>query len=210
MFTCLSSQNFAWCHEIRFSSRTLPAIDSVMPPRSKLPIQKAIPCPCNGWVHSKATEMNCPLFVARKATLQAGTEAEKEAKTVQSKYEKRSKKAAAQRAYRKTQAYRDYRQRWHSSPACKWAAFRAQARSRKIDVAITKSEYVTMVVRPCVYCGEHQESMLRGIDRLDSKGVYCIDNIVPCCAECNFMKNALPVGRFLAKVHCIAANAESK
>jgi len=32
--------------------------------------QYAVPCPCNGWVHTKTTEANCPVFVAMQATRQ--------------------------------------------------------------------------------------------------------------------------------------------
>lgn len=40
--------------------------------------------------------------------------------------------------------------------------------------------------KPCHYCGE--EIVGIGIDRVNNKIGYQVDNIVPCCAWCNKMK----------------------
>jgi hypothetical protein len=138
--------------------------------------------------------MNCPVFVAKQAELAAEATATKAAA-----------KAASQRAYRKTRMYKEYRLRWRASPACKWASFKAQARSRRIDITITKGEYMALVVRPCVYCGENKAGLLRGIDRVDSDGKYAAGNVAPCCGACNFMKHKLPLCEFLARVQRISS-----
>lgn len=42
-----------------------------------------------------------------------------------------------------------------------------------------------------------------GIDRVDSDKPYEIDNCVPCCTKCNFMKQAHSVEDFLNHVEAI-------
>ena len=39
-----------------------------------------------------------------------------------------------------------------------------------------------------------------GIDRIDSKEGYNINNCVPCCKICNMMKNNLSIDMFLSKI----------
>ena len=46
----------------------------------------------------------------------------------------------------------------------------------------------------------------RGLDRIDSSvRTYALNNCVPCCATCNFIKGTLPTAVFMAKVLAIAA-----
>jgi len=150
---------------------------------------RAQPCPCSGWIHTKATEANCPLFAALKARQEA---------------QKRAAAAAAQRAYRKTPLYRAYRDRWRTSPSRKWVAFRVQARSRGIRVAIAEETYVATVTASCTYCGTKKEGKPLGIGRIDSNGAYEEGNVVACCATCNFMKSTLNVGDFVSRCRLVA------
>ena len=152
---------------------------------------RAQPCPCSGWIHTKATEANCPVFAARKAEQEA---------------QKRATAAATQRAYRKTPKYRAYRERWRARPARKWVAFKAQARSRGIRMAIAEDVYVATVTAACAYCGGKKEGKLIGIDRIDSDGAYEEGNIVACCATCNFMKNTLNLDVFVTQCRRIAGH----
>jgi hypothetical protein len=44
----------------------------------------------------------------------------------------------------------------------------------------------TITSQPCYYCGNHKEI---GADRLDNNKGHTKDNIVPCCKQCNMIKN---------------------
>ena len=154
----------------------------------------ARPCPCSGWIHTKRTEANCPLFVARQAREDAAR-----------RDTAREARLAAQRAYRKTPKYRAYRAHWRTDPARKWVEFQAQARSRHIGVTITAEMYAEVVTAVCVYCGTRPEGKLLGVDRLDSSGIYEDSNIAACCATCSSMKGTLSVAEFLAKIREVAA-----
>lgn len=77
------------------------------------------------------------------------------------------------------------------------------------DVAMTKEEYIGWCnqtppdERTCEYCGIPQPYLRKlnqmtdigyvtqamGVDRVDSKGAYSVDNIVWCCAGCNKAKS---------------------
>jgi hypothetical protein len=46
--------------------------------------------------------------------------------------------------------------------------------------------------------------VLNGIDRLDSKVGYVEENVVSCCADCNFAKQRLSKSQFLDLVKRIA------
>lgn len=79
-----------------------------------------------------------------------------------------------------------------SSPEYKFSQLKSNAKRRKkkqggIGFNIAFDEFLRFWKKPCHYCGEIAES----IDRLDSDGPYAINNIVPCCAFCNYLKSDL-------------------
>lgn len=41
----------------------------------------------------------------------------------------------------------------------------------------------------CHYCGQHIETLGSSLDRKDSDKGYTLDNVVPCCGDCNKVKN---------------------
>lgn len=92
-------------------------------------------------------------------------------------------------------------------------------KERNIKVNLSLEEYEKIVKQSCHYCGElprkiewmgrnkivTRESSLyaNGIDRVDSSLDYSIDNCVPCCKTCNFMKNTMTKENFLLKIEKI-------
>lgn len=93
----------------------------------------------------------------------------------------------------------------------------------------TRDVWLSFVIQPCHYCGgiDRRNSMgqksnrkgfvndvtqeeldmyevsCNGIDRVDSKKGYELDNCVPCCAQCNYMKIQYPQEQFLKKAEQI-------
>lgn len=63
------------------------------------------------------------------------------------------------------------------------------AERRKIEWHLTNEEAIAMFDAPCHYCGLFISANHSGIDRIDSNGNYIQDNCVPCCRQCNVMKN---------------------
>lgn len=72
---------------------------------------------------------------------------------------------------------------------------------------------------PCHYCGIPPATTWKkyvgiftynGLDRIDSSKPHRLDNVVPCCAECNSSKSDKSVNRFLAHARRISDHQESK
>lgn len=59
---------------------------------------------------------------------------------------------------------------------------RANAKGLEFSLSVEQFEHITS--QSCAYCGLDGY----GIDRMDCKLGYTIDNIVPCCTKCNLMK----------------------
>jgi len=69
---------------------------------------------------------------------------------------------------------------------------------RKIEWNITIKELATLWQKPCHYCGEKTQTI--GLDRVDNKKGYTINNVVPCCPTCNWMKRDYLLEDFIK--HC--------
>ena len=84
---------------------------------------------------------------------------------------------------------------------------------------ITDEQFYEISQKNCFYCGA-KPSMKRispnntgdfiynGIDKINSKKGYIINNIVPCCKRCNTAKNDMTKDEFFNWVKTIYAFAE--
>lgn len=77
--------------------------------------------------------------------------------------------------------------------------YRKSARVRGYKFSLSKEEFVDIVTKPCIYCGDSLQNELikdnasgsfkyTGIDRYDNSIGYTIENSVPCCRVCNRIK----------------------
>lgn len=83
-------------------------------------------------------------------------------------------------------------------PGGRFSTCKATAKKRKYNWALTFDEFMTFWKVPCFYCGSEINTI--GLDRVDNTKGYESDNVVPCCALCNYMKNALKQEVFLEQV----------
>ena len=89
----------------------------------------------------------------------------------------------------------------------RWSQFKSGALRREIPVSIDQHHYAQLIVSPCHYCwGAPTQASRIGIDRMDSKKGYSLENCVPCCPVCNFMKNTMKYADFLSHVQLIAGH----
>lgn len=86
----------------------------------------------------------------------------------------------------------------HWTPTQKLQNYRSGARHRHLSFEITKEEFMTFWQKPCYYCGQKVATI--GLDRVDNDLGYTIENVVPCCSKCNFMKSAADKQEFIR--HC--------
>lgn len=84
------------------------------------------------------------------------------------------------------------------------ASYIQGARNRNIAFELSKEQFESLVSMACYYCAYHNENEVIGIDRLNSKKHYTLDNCVACCKICNFMKGTLSINTFIIQAHKIA------
>lgn len=98
--------------------------------------------------------------------------------------------------------------------------YRSSARNaeeRKHKFNLTYDEFISLVKQDCFYCGEKPRpaslDLLKkrgntkeptfyynGIDRIDPSGDYDLENCVPCCPRCNYMKHTSTQQDFYSQI----------
>ena len=72
---------------------------------------------------------------------------------------------------------------------------------------LTSIEFLKIIGNNCYICGkEPNNEHLNGIDRVDNDKGYTLDNVSPCCGECNFMKKNYDLEEFFEKMKKIYNN----
>jgi hypothetical protein len=77
--------------------------------------------------------------------------------------------------------------------------------TKNIQLELTSLYFRDLISRSCWYCNTPGEPYV-GIDRIDSEKGYLIDNCLPCCSMCNYMKNVYDRDKFLEQVKKIYEN----
>jgi hypothetical protein len=73
-------------------------------------------------------------------------------------------------------------------PGNKFTSGRHQAKKKSLSWTIEKDQYVSLIKQPCDYCGGPLPKAGIGLDRLNNKKGYDIDNVIPCCSVCNLVR----------------------
>ncbi len=87
--------------------------------------------------------------------------------------------------------------------------YKTGARSRNILFDLPQEKFISLIQLNCFYCGCKPYKALvikrisntiifnfNGIDRLDPNVGYLVENLVPCCWDCNRAKSNLPFDKF--------------
>ncbi len=101
---------------------------------------------------------------------------------------------------------------------------RSDAKRRLIQWEITKEYWNSITMKPCHYCGTEKSNRIKGrirrdgsqspdylyngIDRVNNDIGYTINNCVPCCKNCNFMKRKLSVEEFFNHIKKICKHSK--
>lgn len=81
-----------------------------------------------------------------------------------------------------------------------FTSYRAGARQRGHLFELSKDELVKIITQNCYYCDKPPNLIKKtvggqihfnGIDRVDNRLGYILSNCVPCCSDCNYMKQAV-------------------
>ena len=92
--------------------------------------------------------------------------------------------------------------------------FRSYQRSsfeRDIHFELSIDNFSSLIYADCFYCGEapckimyyrggKEHVLVNGVDRVDNSKGYSIENVVPCCARCNYMKHTISMSEFEARI----------
>ena len=88
--------------------------------------------------------------------------------------------------------------------------YKQSAKIRGIEWKLTEEQFGELTQKNCYYCGVKPNQIARssrnrksngdyvynGLDRVDNIKGYTIDNVVPCCKQCNTSKNNLTLQDF--------------
>ena|SRR3990167_239152 len=75
------------------------------------------------------------------------------------------------------------------------------AKRKKLELGVTKEDHHHITRKPCHYCNSKNETF--GLDRVNSSLGYLEENVVSCCATCNFMKLQMTKENFLTHIEKI-------
>ena len=85
---------------------------------------------------------------------------------------------------------RKYRALNNDSLATKYKRLIRNAKKRKLIIEVSFEDYViTVKNNPCHYCKGELPLKGYGLDRIDNLKGYKVNNIVPCCSDCNVIRS---------------------
>ena len=86
--------------------------------------------------------------------------------------------------------------------------YKRNSKKRNLTFELNQNEFERLLKLPCFYCNEnpiqykgnnisHKDFKRNGIDRLDSKKGYSLDNVITCCKFCNQAKSDMTQEEFI-------------
>jgi hypothetical protein len=101
---------------------------------------------------------------------------------------------------RRGERHRNYKQERKANMLVHYREYIRSAALRNKQFELTIDDFSELVNSRCEYCDYYDETEVVGIDRVNNGCGYIRGNVVPCCAECNVMKNDTNVDDFVARV----------
>lgn len=90
-----------------------------------------------------------------------------------------------------------YRRSYGRTLAGKFAMLCSSAKVRNIKVQLSRKEFEKLVSsNACAYCKKPLPETGGGVDRIDNRLGYTINNCSPCCKSCNHKKGCLEMAGF--------------
>ena len=104
--------------------------------------------------------------------------------------------------------YRDQRleksRAWSHTLKGRYSSYRKGAHQRDLIFELTLNNFAQLTSQYCAYCGQLPEQNYVGVDRIENDRGYSLENCVPCCGFCNYVKSSLSVKelqKHISKVH---------
>ena len=84
-------------------------------------------------------------------------------------------------------AYKDRLKSWRETLKGRFSQSKSKMKEKW---NLTFEEYqIILKDNECHYCGKELNKSGSGLDKKDPNGIYEVSNVVPCCKNCNIMKN---------------------
>jgi len=92
---------------------------------------------------------------------------------------------------------REYRRRRRKADPVQtiWEDSRRADRKKKRNNNLTKDFIAEYIAKGCSYCGEKTIRMT--LDRIDNERGHTMDNVVPACIRCNYIRGNMPYEAWL-------------
>ena len=87
---------------------------------------------------------------------------------------------------------------WKSKPGRIFKEYKRSASKRNLSFGISEKDFFSFQNSNCHYCGTELDQIR--LDRVNNSVGYQMDNVVPCCSVCNFLKNTMGKDEFLEHV----------
>jgi hypothetical protein len=84
---------------------------------------------------------------------------------------------------------KEYAAKFQRTLQGRWTALKQAAKNKDLGFNITKEQHRYLLSLPCEYCKESLNETGHALDRKDSTVGYLFTNVVPCCYNCNKIKN---------------------
>jgi len=104
--------------------------------------------------------------------------------------------------YYKTPSVKESNKKSKLKPTSKFYQYRYQAKLDGREFHLTQETFVELFNSACYYCAQETAA---GLDRVDSARGYEVDNVLPCCKTCNYMKLTSSLSSFLRHCNIIAS-----
>jgi len=87
--------------------------------------------------------------------------------------------------------------------------YKDRAHKKQLDFLIVYDDFDKITNGDCYLCGKKSNKQHKnGIDRIDNTKGYSLDNIKPCCGECNYMKRDYEIEAVFYKLELIYNNTK--
>jgi len=109
-------------------------------------------------------------------------------KRTQKAEEHHSKKLAEKDGYRND--CKACKAKINQTPRIKHSALKADSKKRGYEWTLKEQDTSGLLLSDCYYCGKPSQEGIKihGLDRVENDRGYHLDNVVPCCYDCNIAK----------------------
>jgi 5-methylcytosine-specific restriction endonuclease McrA len=91
--------------------------------------------------------------------------------------------------------------------------YKLGAKKRKLTFDLTERKFWDLTNKNCFYCGAtsaETKNKFMGVDRINNKSGYVVENCVPCCSRCNWMKKDMNLEEFFIQISRIFRHSIEK